>query len=114
MKARILILSLALVPALMTQVAAQSTGKDLYDANCKKCHGVLGTPPKAMKAKFPKLVGFDAAFIAKHSVDSIVTILNKGKGVDMKPVKGTLSPAEITAVAQYVKELAARPRAGGE
>ncbi len=114
MKARILILSLALIPALMTQVAAQSTGKDLYDANCKKCHGVLGTPPKALKAKFPKLAAFDAAFIAKHSVDSIVTILTKGKGEDMKSLKGTLSPAEMKSVAEYVKELATRPRAAGE
>src|SRR5664279_6169717 len=109
MKARILILSLALVPVMMSQVAAQSTGKDLYDANCKKCHGVIGTPAKAIKAKFPKLMPFDADFNAKNNVDAIVTILNKGKGEDMKPFKGTLSPAEMKSVAEYVKELAARP-----
>ncbi len=114
MKTRTFLFSLALVPALMSRVAAQTSGKDLYDANCRKCHGVLGTPPKVIKTKFPKLLPFDAAFIAKNNVDSIVSILNKGKGEDMKPFKGKLTPAEMTSIAQYVKELATRPRTGGE
>ena len=110
MKARILLLSLAAVPVMMSHAAAQSTGKDLYDANCKKCHGVIGTPAKAIKAKFPKLMPFDADFNAKNSVDAIVTILTKGKGDDMKSFKATLSPAQMKSVAEYVKELAGRPR----
>ena len=111
MKNRTLLLSLAFIPLLMGRVAAQATtGKDLYDANCKKCHGVLGAPPKVMKEKFPKLAPFDAAFIAKNNVDAIVTILTKGKGNDMKPFKDKLNPAEMASVAQYVKELATRPR----
>ena len=115
MKARTLWLSLVVIPVMATRLAAQaSTPKALYDANCKKCHGVIGTPPKAMKAKFPKIATFDAAFIAKHSVDSIVTILTKGKNEDMKSFKGTLSPADMAVVAKYVHELASRPKAGGE
>ena len=82
----------------------------LYEATCKKCHGVLGTPPKSMKERFAKIATFDAAFIAKHTEDSIVTVLTKGKGDDMKPFKGKLSPAEMAAVAKYVHELAIRPR----
>jgi mono/diheme cytochrome c family protein len=114
-KTRTLLLSLAVIPVLATRLAAQApTPKDLYDANCKKCHGVLGTPPKAMKEKFPKIATFDAAFIAKHTADSIITILTKGKGEDMKPFKGTLSAADMAAVAKYVHELATRPKAGGE
>lgn len=110
MKPRIALFSLAVLPLMMSRVAAQApTGKDLYDANCKKCHGVLGTPPKVMKEKFPKLAPFDAAFLAKNDVAAIVTILTKGKGTDMKPVKDKLSAAEIASVAQYVKELASRP-----
>jgi mono/diheme cytochrome c family protein len=107
MKGRVFLLSLVVVPVMMSRVAAQATtGKDLYDANCKKCHGALGVPPKALKTKFPKLAPFDAAFSAKNNVDAIVEILNKGKGEDMKPFKGKLSPAEMTSVAQYVKQLA--------
>ena len=93
------------------QAAAQAPdGKTLYEATCKKCHGVLGTPPKTMKQQFPKIATFDAAFIAKHTEDSIVTILTKGKGEDMKPFKGKLTPVEMGAVAKYVHELASRPR----
>lgn len=86
-------------------------GKALYLANCKKCHGVLGRPPKAMKEEYPKIATFDAAFIAKHSQDSIVTVLTKGKGEDMKPFKGKMTPAELSAVAAYVRELAT-PKSG--
>lgn len=115
MKIRIAIISLAVLPLMMSRVAAQATtGKELYDANCKRCHGVLGAPPKVMKTKFPKLETFDAAFIAKRNVDSIVTVLTKGNGAGMKPFKGKLTPAEMTSIAQYVKELATRPRSGGE
>jgi mono/diheme cytochrome c family protein len=115
MKARALLLSVAALPFLAASLAAQATTpKDLYDANCKKCHGVLGTPPKAMKEKFAKIATFDAAFNAKHSEDSIVTVLTKGKGEDMKPFKGTLTPAEMQIIAKYVKELASRPRGGTE
>lgn len=111
MTIRIVLLSLLFVPVVAGSLAAQTgTPKELYDASCKKCHGVLGTPPKAMKEKFPKLAVFDAAFIAKRSEDSIVTVLTKGKGDDMKPFKGKLTPAEIVSVAKYVKELATRPR----
>jgi mono/diheme cytochrome c family protein len=115
MKAGPLFLSLAVMLTAATRLSAQATSpKDLYDANCKKCHGVLGTPPKAMKEKFPKIATFDAAFLAKHTEDSIVTILNKGKGEDMKSFKGKLTPAEMTTIAKYVHELASRPKSGSE
>ena len=110
-------LGLAMVAAALgaQRAAAQAPdGKALYHENCKKCHGVLGTPPKTMKEQFPKIATFDAAFIAKHSQDSIVTIMTKGKGEDMKPFKGKLTPAEMAAVAGYVRELATKPRPGGQ
>ena len=114
MKAPTVLVSLLLLPALASRLPAQaSTPKDLYDTTCKKCHGVLGTPPKAMKEKFPKIATFDAAFIAKHSQDSIVTILTKGKNEDMKSFKGKLTPDQMVIVAKYVQELATRPRSGG-
>jgi mono/diheme cytochrome c family protein len=79
----------------------------LYNENCKKCHGVLGTPPKTMKAKYEKIATFDAKFVAEHPKDSIVKVLNKGvgKAEDMKSFKGKLTEPEMEAVAAYVLEL---------
>jgi mono/diheme cytochrome c family protein len=84
--------------------------KAVYDANCKKCHGVAGTPSKAMATKSPKLAAFDAAFFAKRSDDSVVKVLTKGKGKDMPSFKNKMTPAEVAAVAKYVRAFAAKPK----
>ena len=91
-------------------------GKALYEENCRKCHGVRGTPPKTMKEKFPKIATFDAEFIAKRSDDSVVKVLMKGvgKAEDMKSFKDKMSPEEMAAVAKYVRELAVKPRSSTE
>jgi len=112
MKARLLIAGvLVVVGGALSQASAQAApdAKTLYQENCKKCHGVLGTPPKTMKAKYEKIATFDAAFIASRSDDSVVKILTKGKGEDMKSFKEKLTPEEMVAVAKYVRELAAKP-----
>lgn len=80
-------------------------GKALYNESCRKCHGVIGTPPKTMKAKYPKIASFDSAFVAKHSADSVVKVLVHGKGEDMKSFKDKLTPEQMMAVARYVQEL---------
>ena len=80
--------------------------KAVYDANCKKCHGVAGTPPKAMATMFPKIAAFDAAFFAKRSNDSLVKILTNGKSVQMTSFKSKMTPAEMAAVAKYVRAFA--------
>jgi len=93
---------IAVVPSPLRQ---DSPGKVPYEENCRKCHGVLGVPPRTMKAKFPKIVTFDAAFFAKRSDDSVVTVLTKGKNEDMKSFKDKLSHAQMVAVAAYIKSL---------
>ena len=80
-------------------------GKALYEANCRKCHGVRGVPPKTMKAKYEKIATFDADFFTKHTRDSIVTILTKGKGEDMKSFKAKLTHEQMEQVADYIKTL---------
>jgi cytochrome c oxidase cbb3-type subunit III len=103
----------ALLLGTAATAAQAQDGKTLFEANCKKCHGVLGSPPKAIKKKMSKIPTFDAEFLAKVSEDSILKVLNKGgASEDMKPFKDKLSPAEMAAVAKYVRELAARPRSG--
>jgi mono/diheme cytochrome c family protein len=106
-------LMLATSGALSRAAAQGADGKALYDEHCKKCHGVLGTPPKTMKAKYPKIATFDAAFIAKRSDDSVVKVLTKGKSEDMKSFKDALKPDEMTAVAKYVRELGSKAKGGG-
>ncbi len=88
-----------------TVSADDSTGKMLYMQSCRKCHGAAGVPGSAMKAKFPKLATFDAAFFARRSVDSIVTVLENGKGDGMKSFKDKLSASEMKAVAVYTLTL---------
>lgn len=89
--------------AVVSTAGAQSTdAKAVYDANCKKCHGVAGIPSKAMIARSPKLAAFDAAFFAKRSDDSVVKVLTKGKD-KMPSYKNKMTPAEMTAVAKYVR-----------
>lgn len=81
-------------------------GKAPYEENCRKCHGVRGVAPKTMKTKYPKIATFDAAFFAKHSKDSIVTVLTKGKNQDMKSFKDKLSHDQMEQVADYIKTFA--------
>ncbi len=93
-----------LVPA--SKLLAQAPdAKTLYEENCRKCHGVRGTPPKTMKEKFPKIVSFDAAFVTQHSADSIVKILTKGKNADMVSFKDKLNKDQMLEVANYVRDL---------
>jgi len=95
----------------LSRVSAQAVdGKAVYQENCRKCHGVIGTPPLTMKNKFPKIVTFDAKFIATRSDDSVVKVLTKGKSEDMVSFKDKMTPAEMAAVARYVRELASKPR----
>ena len=104
---------LALSAAWHGAAAQAPDAKEIYSENCKKCHGVLGTPPQTMKKKFEKIATFDAKFLETHSEDSIVVVLTKGKGEDMESFKAKMSPAEMRAVAKYVRELAAKPKPGG-
>lgn len=89
-------------PAAATAVDP-STGKLPYEENCRKCHGVIGVPPKAMKTKFPKLIAFDAEFFAKRSDDSVVKVLTNGGADGMLSFKDKLSRQEMAAVAAYMR-----------
>lgn len=103
-------LLLAAAGGLSRADAQAADGKALYDEHCKKCHGVLGTPPQAMKKKFAKIATFDAKFIASRSDDSVVKVLTRGKGEDMTSFKMKMSPPEMTAVAKYVRELGSKAK----
>lgn len=106
---RMIMLVTVLTAALAARAPAQAPdGKALYDANCRKCHGVAGIPLAAMQKKFAKLAAFDAAFMAKRSDDSVVKVLVNGKGEGMKSFKEKMNPAEMKAVALYLRELSGK------
>jgi mono/diheme cytochrome c family protein len=111
MKVRTLLIALAFTSAATAgrAFAQGPDGKALYDEHCKKCHGVVGRPPKTMQTKYPKIYTFDAAFIAARSDDSVVKILTKGKNEDMVSFKDKLKPDEMLAIAKYVRELGSKP-----
>lgn len=81
-------------------------GRMLYLKNCRTCHGATGQPSGETKEKYPKIKALnDAAFLATISDDSMLTILKKGKGKDMKSWKDEFTLPEMTAVVQYVRTL---------
>lgn len=91
----------------------QADGAALYKQECKSCHGLNGTPPSRAREQYAKIkaLGQDG-FVARLSVDSIVTILKRGIDKDMKSFAAKLTEGEMRAVAAYIKELAEKKRGG--
>jgi mono/diheme cytochrome c family protein len=96
---------LAVVSAVTLVRPAQAPdGQAIYGEECKTCHGAAGKPTQRAVSKYKDMPTLDATFLASRSQDSIVAVLNHGLGKDMKSFKSKLSPAEIAAVAKYVKD----------
>jgi mono/diheme cytochrome c family protein len=83
-------------------------GKVLFEQNCKSCHGVRGIPAQAM-VKMMNVPRLDAGYFAKHSDDSIVVVLKKGRGANMKSFAGKLTPDQMVSIARYIRDLATTP-----
>lgn len=92
-----------LVAALSTTASAQD-GKAHYLTHCKKCHGETGKPSAGIQKMNPKIETLDAAFFAKRTDADLVKGIADGKG-KMKPYSEKMTPAEITAVAKYIRTL---------
>jgi mono/diheme cytochrome c family protein len=107
MKKQALVAGMLLVVsgAMATLAAETPDGKEIYLANCKKCHGESGTPSAAIKKMNPKIEALDAAFFAKRTEADLVKQITEGKD-KMKPFKDKLKPEEIVAVAKYMRTLA--------
>lgn len=84
--------------------ATEPDGAALYRQSCRSCHGAKGTPPARMMTVYPTLKAFGIL-----AADSIVAVLQHGKGKDMKSFADRMSPAEMQAVAAYIKTFAAEP-----
>jgi cytochrome c oxidase cbb3-type subunit III len=102
----------AFLVALVARPARAQTpdGQALYRENCRTCHGVIGKPTGMARHQFPKIPTLaDSAFMAGISEDSIVAVITRGVGKDMKSFKGKLTSDEMKAVARYVRTLSGRP-----
>ena len=89
----------------VVRLAAQAPdGQSIYRDECRTCHGAAGKPTQRAVSQYKDMPTLDTTFLSKRSQDSIVAVLNHGVGKDMKSFKDKLSPAEIAAVAKYVKE----------
>ncbi len=86
--------------------APEPDGAVLYRQQCRSCHGARGVPPARMVTLYPTLKTLaDSTLQAHLTPDSIVAVLRRGKGKDMKSFTDKLSPAEMLAVARFVKSL---------
>jgi mono/diheme cytochrome c family protein len=104
-----LVVGMLLVPAIAR--AQGPDGAALYREQCRSCHGVVGNPPARARDEYPNIPSLaDSAFMARLSEDSIVTVLRRGKGEDMRPFTSKLSAEEMRAVARFVRALPSRRR----
>ena len=82
-------------------------GKMVYVEHCKTCHGAIGVPTKSAVSKYDSIPNFKTpGFFDARSQDSILTILKKGKGKDMKSWAEKLTAPEMQAVAAYIRTFA--------
>ena len=106
--------ALPIAAAAQTPAASsEPDGAALYRQNCRSCHGLKGVPPARMLTLYPTLTTLADSTLQKHmTTDSIVAVLRHGRGKDMKPFADRLSPAEILAVAKFVKTLSSAAPTG--
>lgn len=100
----------AFMPNDVAESAQDAPGKALYLTNCKACHGVLGIPTKLSVKKYAKIPDLTLpAFWAGRSADSVVVVLRRGVGRDMKSFSDKLTADEMRAVAEYARSLVRTP-----
>ena len=84
-------------------------GRMLYLKNCRQCHSATGAPSSETKAKYAKIKSLnDSAFLASLPDYSILTVIKKGAGKDMKSFSDRMNNDEIVAVLKYVRTLPAK------
>lgn len=95
-----------LVAATGASASQGADGRMLYLKNCRQCHSASGMPSSETKAKYSKIKALnDSAFLASMSDDSVLTIMKKGAGKDMKPFADRMNNDEMVAVLKYVRTL---------
>jgi mono/diheme cytochrome c family protein len=85
--------------------ASSDSGETVYESKCKMCHGPDGKgETKAGKMmKVPNLLEASAWKIGTSQKD-VEKVVSEGAG-KMPKYSGKLSPEEISAVSQYIRQL---------
>lgn len=95
--------------AATTDQAQEPDGKALYREHCRSCHGANGVPPQRARDEYEHIATFaDSVFMARRSDDSLVAVIRRGTGKDMKSFREKMSAEEMRAVAQYIRAFARR------
>lgn len=107
---RVALLSALLLATGVVAAAAQAPdGQALYRENCRSCHGANGVPPERAREQYQRIPTFaDSSFFAHRSDDSLLAVLRRGAGRDMKSFTSKLTPEQMRAVVQYIRTLARR------
>jgi mono/diheme cytochrome c family protein len=102
---RYAIFVMAALPLSVASISLAADGAAIFKANCATCHGATGhaDTPAGKSLKVPPLAG-DAKVAAMSDADAIAAIKANAKHA---AVLKKLSDADVTAVAGYVKGLAA-------
>ena len=104
MRKTLLILGFSAFAAVSAFGADAAAGKAVYDAKCKSCHGVDGTPnPAIAKAMGVTMRDLRDPAVQAETDAVMAKIITAGQG-KMKPTAGVAGPAVDNCVA-YVKTL---------
>lgn len=104
-------LALGFLGACRPEVAGgQADGKAIFREICARCHGMDGTPEETLARQLGVRNLRDPAFQAGISDADLRARIARGSDNRRMPAfEGVLGPAQIDAVAAYVRTLAARP-----
>jgi len=100
----IIILALMLLCFSLTAYADDSAGAATFKAKCVMCHGVDGAGKTPMGAKL-NISNLVSPEVQKKPDASLVETIAKGKN-KMPEFGSKLSPAQITQVKDYIREIA--------
>jgi mono/diheme cytochrome c family protein len=88
----------------------KADGAAVFAEVCSRCHGPGGTPPASLATQLGVRDLRSPEFAARATLDSIKQQIAKGSSnAIMPPFAGTLSDAQIDAVAAYVLALSTVP-----
>ena len=94
------------VATLINFAPAMADPGDVYESQCKVCHGASGKGDGVAAVAYnPKPTDFtDAAFTTSRTLDEVVAVITDGKNA-MPPFAGVISLEEVRALARYLLEL---------
>ena len=101
--------SIAAVLLVFAAGAARAQAPDgaaLYRQHCRSCHGANGVPPERAREQYEHIATLsDSLFQARRSDDSLMAVLRRGVGRDMKSFSAKMTADEMHAVVAFLRTL---------